>query len=232
MQIAYFIVAAALLLLTSSILYRMVRKRPKAKTATKEIKEAEDVTNNVNDAILRAAFPEYDPKNVIQSGDPLLWATTPDGRHWRIGIDHIYGIKDVAIFPRVFFEPPDCRGRRFYANKASGKVVVNPQEMEGLRLATTDEIKRDIPNIRYSTDYVHNIVFDTLWLNHINEHLKLLQETRSNLADTHKLSDKTVPGYRYAPALKAYVPGDVAEVLNKDSFLSGLEWPDIYEYHA
>lgn len=162
----------------------------------------------------------------------MLSATTPDGTHWRIGIDHIYGIKDVAIFPRVFFEPDDCRGRRFYADKASGKVVVNPQEMEGLRVATTKEIKRDIPNIRHSENHLANVLFDTLWMNHIKEHLELLKDTRNNLANTHEISDKPVPGYHYALALKAYVPGDVAEVLNKDSVLTALEWPDIYEYHA
>lgn len=210
----------------------MLREWWKEKIAPIRVTEADNLTNNVNDAILRAAFPEYDPTNIIQSGDPLLWATTPDGTCWRIGIDHIYGIKDVAIFPRIFFQTHDCRGRRFYADKVSGKVVVNPQEMDGLRVATTDEIKRDIPNVRYSTNYAYNIAFHTLWLTHIYEHLKLLRQTGGNLADLHKISDIPVPGYHYALALKAYVPGDVEEVLNKDSFLSGLEWPDIFEYHA
>ncbi len=104
--------------------------------------------------------------------------------------------------------------------------------MEGLRVATTDEIKRDIPNIRHSKDYVANVLFDTLWMKHIIAHLKFLEETHRNLADAHLISDKPVPGYDYALALKAYVPSNVAEVLNKDSVLTGLERPDIYEYHA
>ncbi len=69
-------------------------------------------------------------------------------------------------------------------------------------------------------------------MRHINRHLDFLDETRANLANTDNIRDKPVPDYHYAPALKAYVPSDVAQVLNKDSFLSGLEWPDIHEYYA
>ncbi len=112
---------------TAVALYRMIRRQRIDKNIINEAKKVEE-TYDIKNAILQSAFPEYDPKNLIQSGDPLLWVTIPDGTHWRIGIDHIYGIKDVAIFARVFFEPHDFRGRRFYANKTSGKVVVNPQE--------------------------------------------------------------------------------------------------------
>jgi hypothetical protein len=232
MHIVSFTAAATLLLLASYVLYRMVRERQKAKATANEVKQAEEFTENVNDTILRSAFPEYNPKSLFQTGDPLLSVTTPDGTRWRVGIDHIYGIEDVAIFPRVFFESPDCRGRRFYADKTTGKVVVNPQEMEGLRIATTNEIKRDIPDVRHSDNYLVNVLFDTLWMKHIHAHLKFLEETRANLADRDNITNKPVRGYQYAPALKAYVPGDVAQVLNKDSVLSALEWPDIYEYHV
>jgi hypothetical protein len=225
MHIVSFSAAATLLLLASYVLYRIGRERQKAKATANEIKQAEEFAENVNDTILRLAFPEYDPKSLFQTGDPLLSVTTPDGTRWRVRIDHIYGIEDVAIFPRVFFESPDCRGRRFYADKITGKVIVNPQEIEGLRVATTDEIMRDTPNIRY-------VIFDTLWMKHIYAHLKFLKETRANLADRDYIREKPMPGYQYAPALKAYVPGDVAQVLNKDSVLSALEWPDVYEYHV
>jgi hypothetical protein len=206
-------------------------RRKDAKGRANEIKQAEEF--NIEDAILRSAFPEYDPKSLIQTGHPfLLSATTPDGTRWRARIDHIYGIKDVAIFSRIIFEPHDCRGRKFYADKATGKVVVNPQEMEGLRVATTDEIQRDIPNIRHSKNYLMNSLFAIMWMGHINRHLQFLNDTRAKLANTNNIRDEPMRGYHYTPALKAYVPSDVAQVLNKDSFLSGLEWPDIHEYYA
>jgi hypothetical protein len=206
-------------------------RRKDAKGRANEIKHAEEF--NIADAILRSAFPEYDPKSLIQTGDPyLLSVTTPDGLRWRVRIDHIYGIKDVAIFSRIIFEPHDCRGRKFYADKATGKVVVNPQELEGLRVATTDEIQRDTPNIRHSKNYLMNSLFSMLWMRHINRCLKFLNEAHANLVNTDSIRDKPVPNYHYASALKAYVPSDVAQVLNKDTFLSGLEWPDIHEYNA